>query len=215
MTKPRRGILIALCGIDGSGKSTQETMLAEWLTAMGANVLVTKQPTDRYRRDPQIRGRLYGTGSEIGLAEMALMAAVDRQFHLRTVIRPAMEQGRVVLCNRYVYSSYAFFLARGLRLDFVKAINPNVEKPDLTVLCDLPAVEARGRVNSRDGAIVKAEEARLDFMEQVRRNFLAVADETFLTVDARLPAEACQAAIRRRLVPILENGSPGPAPAGQ
>lgn len=199
----QKGILIAFCGIDGSGKTTQEDMLASWLTNRGIEVLQTKQPTDRYRKDPLVRGYMYGTGSEIGLEEMALMAAADRQFHLRTVIRPAVGQGQAVLCNRYIYSSYAFFVARGLELDFIKAINPKVETPDLTVLCDIPARTARERVSARDGQVIKMEEARLGFMEEVRQNFLRFADESFLILDARRPAEDCHAEVVGRVSTLL------------
>jgi dTMP kinase len=120
---------------------------------------------------------------------------------LARAVRPALAAGKWVLCNRYVYSTYAYFMARGVALDFLKAINSGVERPDLTIMLDVPASTCRGRVEQRDGGVLKFEEKRLRFMEEVRENFGRVRDESFLVLDGTRTIEALRddirAAIRR------------------
>lgn len=134
---------------------------------------------------------------------LALFAAADRQRHIRGVIAPAIEQGRDVICNRYVYSTLAYFMARGLNLSFVRQINPAIPVPDLTILLDLPATVARDRVRRRDGDVVKFEEKGIEFMEQVRKNFLVVADESFLFIDATTSDDQIHRTIRERVEPLV------------
>ena len=191
-----KGRLIAICGIDGSGKTTQEELLSEYLTLRGVAHIVTKQPTDFYRKMEPVRRYLDHGDSSINMEGMALLAAGDRQHHLESTLLPALSDGQFVICNRYVYSTYAYFMERGISLKFLEVINRNVPTPDLTILLDSPAALSRERVTARDGEINKYEERKLRFMESVRTNFLSVRDDSFLTLDARLPAEHLHQSIR-------------------
>jgi len=193
------GRLIAFCGIDGSGKTTQLRLAADLVRSWGYEVLVTKQPTDFFRRQPLVRAYLDHGDNSLGMPGMALLAAADRQLHIRTVLAPALARGCWVLTDRYVYSTYAFFLARGLDLQFLRHVNPNVPVPATTVLMDLCAHEGRRRVVAREGEIGKFEETDLAFMEKVRRNFHLVADESFLVVDATASARLIHEQIAERL----------------
>jgi dTMP kinase len=132
----------------------------------------------------------------LGMHGLALFAAADRQRHIRSVIQPTVERGEDVVCDRYVYSTFAYFMARGLPLDFLKAINPMVPVPSLTVLLDVPAQVTRTRVQTRDGAVEKYEEQRIEFMDTVRRNLLAVADDSFLVIDGQMASEQIHLRIR-------------------
>jgi dTMP kinase len=184
----RPGLLIAFCGIDGSGKSTQEEMLAQWMTSNGHNFVQTKQPTDFYRNNDLVRTYLDSGENALGMFGLALLAAADRQAHLNMFVRPAIARGTHVICNRYVYSSIAYFAARGVDESFVWTINRDVEAPDLTVLTDIDPALARERVIARDGIVLKFEERSLAFMETVRQVFLKNATSKFLVLDGREPA---------------------------
>jgi dTMP kinase len=194
-----RGLLIAICGIDGSGKTTQEIALADWLTSVGRQVLRTCQPTDWYRKTEWVREYLDHGVDSLGMHGLALLAAADRQRHVRSVIAPAVAEGTVVICNRYIYSTFAYFAARGLPLEFLRAINPLIPRPDLTILLDAPAQLSRERVQARDGEVLKFEERRLAFMEEVRASLRKNHDESFLILDANLPVAELAQTIRQRV----------------
>lgn len=179
-----RGKLIALCGIDGCGKTTQEKLLESYLNKKGYETLITKQPTDFYRNNEIVKN-YFKLGKISNMKCLALLAAADRQFHLSSVIFPNIEAGKFVITNRYVYSTYAYFMARNVDLDFLRAINPDILIPDLTILFDLPASVASERVNLRDGN-KKWEEKNICFMEEVRLNFLKNIDKSFLKIDATI-----------------------------
>jgi dTMP kinase len=199
------GLLIAFCGIDGSGKSTQLRRLAASLGEAGYDVLRTRQPTDTYRANPLVRQYLDTGQNAFGGVGLALLAAADRQYHLETVVRPAMERGATILCDRYVYSSIAYFAARGVPMSFVVDINAYVPKPGLTVLLDVDPADARARVAARDGKIAKFEEKDLGFMATVRKTFQALADDSFLVLDACEPEDRLAERILDRVTPLLPN----------
>jgi dTMP kinase len=131
------------------------------------------------------------------MEQLSRLAADDRKQHLKSVILPSLRRGEWVLCDRYVYSSYAFFRARGVDLALVKHLNAGVRMPDLTVFLDLDPSEARQRVVAREGRISKYEERDLEFMAVVRQTFLDCRDESFLILDAGKPAVEIAADIAR------------------
>jgi dTMP kinase len=177
-TRPTgRGCLIAFCGLDGSGKTTQMELARRDLEAWGVEVVMTRQPSDWYRRDETVRAYLdegKGRGAKNIEHELALFAAADRLRHIRTVIDPAVERGAVVLTDRYVYSSYAYFAARGLQegLPWLQEINSLAPDPDAVFLLDVPAPVAVERVLRRGGAKLKYEERRIEIFEEVRCQLL-------------------------------------------
>lgn len=167
-------MLIAICGIDGAGKTTLLNGLSKRLEEKN-EVFVTKQPTQWYRKDERVRSMLNeeSTDTPLMLREMALLAASDRLRHLRTEIFPQLKKGWIVITDRYVFSTYAYFMARGLQdLQWLKEINKNVPMPDFTFFIDVPAAEALKRIKKRDGKFKKREEANLGKMEKVRDIFI-------------------------------------------
>jgi len=109
------GKLFVVCGIDGSGKSTQISNLARYLEEKSYEVVKTRQPTDMYRQDAVVRAALnLDISPHVVAEELALFSAFDRARHIREVINPALAQGKIVLSDRYVYSTFAYFLSRGL-----------------------------------------------------------------------------------------------------
>ncbi|MDE0603163.1 MAG: dTMP kinase [bacterium] len=171
-------MLIAFCGLDGAGKSTQIKRINTWLKGQGRSVLVTKQPTDWYRNDPVVRTYLdtgEGRGDTTKEAELALFAASDRMRNIRLEIEPALARGDIVLCDRYVYSSYVYFECRvdAAFRRWVENLNSFVPIPDLAFFLDVTPETALARVISRDGAASKYEETRLDLLIAARQLFLS------------------------------------------
>lgn len=194
-----QGKLIAFEGIDGCGKSTQLRLLGEALRSRGIDVLCTRQPTSAYRDNPAVRAYLEGGDSRVGMKRLCRLAAEDRRGHLAGIVLPSLARGTWVLCDRYVYSSFAFFRARGVDLPFVERENRGVRIPDLTVLLDMSPECARQRVLAREGAITKHEEKDLQFMGVVRDTFLQLSNESFLVLDGRLSIADMHAAILNSL----------------
>lgn len=190
------GVFIAFCGIDGSGKTTQLRLLEKTLSDKG-EVFTTRQPTDAYRQDPVIREFLNQETPpeeyETTVREMALYAAADRLRHLRREVHPRLRKGHTVLTDRYVYSSYAYFLARGIDdLDWLMQLNRHAPTPDLVVYLDIDPALAIERILARDGHSRKREEIDLDVMRRVRESFVTQPwgkSEAFHVVDATSPPE--------------------------
>lgn len=137
------GIFISLDGPGGAGKSTLVSLIAERLIANGGPALATRQPSDsplgvlaRHRTDT------YGSHA------LACLVAADRYHHLATVIRPALESGQSVVCDRYVPSSYVLQQRDGVPLTFIRALNAEADRPHLAVLltADPDLLERRLRV---------------------------------------------------------------------
>lgn len=189
------GALVVFEGIDGCGKSTQLRLLEAALQATGMEVYCTRQPTSLYRDDPKVRAYLDRGHARISMHELCLLAAKDRHRHLEEVVLPNLTRGCWVLCDRYTYSSYAYFRARGVELSFVRQANEGVRRPDVTVFLDISPEDARRRVLGREGTITKFEEKSLQFMSVVRDTFLECRDESFDVMDARQPPEMLHAAI--------------------
>lgn len=143
------GILIALDGIDGAGKTTQVRLLENSLLSIGETVLVSKEPTDgewgQKLRDSALTGRMP--------FEEELDAFIqDRQDHLKRKIIPALQAGAVVILDRYFYSTIAY---QGIQIAdhtvIEQRIRANVVVPDAAYWVDLPADLAVHRVTKRDG----------------------------------------------------------------
>jgi len=130
-----KGMFICVEGLDGSGKTTQAQILTERLGKNYRTVL-TAEPS-RGKTGTYIREScLYGE-NRLPTAAEALLFAADRIEHVENEIKPALEQGKVVICDRYIYSSYAYQGSDGLNLGWIKRINSYALKPDYAVFIDV------------------------------------------------------------------------------
>ena len=197
------GALVAFCGIDGCGKTTQLKLAERWLADRGLPVLVTRQPTDFYRRHPKVRNFFRTNVPEGGMETLVLLSALDRQHHLRTVVQPALSAGKIVLCDRYYYSAEAFFFARGVDRNVVRRLNPEIPMPALTVYLDVPASNCQERILKRDGKMSSVEERSLRFLEEVREGFEGAADDSFLRIDGLQGIDSIHNVIARKLAEVL------------
>ncbi len=143
------GTFITLEGADASGKSTQANLLADALRARGHDVVVTREPGGTPLGEA-IRGLLLGRHEMTPMAEALLFAAARAQ-HVAQLIRPALEAGRWVVCDRFIDSSLAYQgVARDLGVDRVMEINaPALDGllPDLTLVLDVPPSVTQTRMS--------------------------------------------------------------------
>ena len=151
---PYRGVLIAFCGLDGSGKTTQANLLAERLRGAGP-VPILRPSTDAFRFDQPItdyrHGRLPPEQAYDMVVEMPLMAAGDLFRQMRTTILPRLEAGEIVICDRYGYTAYARAYARGFReQEWLSQLNRYLPVPQLTLYIDVQPEVAVRRVHARD-----------------------------------------------------------------
>lgn len=205
-----RGRFITLEGGEGAGKSTQRAALAEALRGAGLEVVETREPGGSPGAE-EIRSLLvHGEAGRWDAETEALLVFAARRDHLRQCIRPALEAGHWVVCDRFADSTYAYQgYGRGLELAALRRLYDFAVgdlRPDLTLLFDLPVAAGLARAAGRSGAAERFEALGSAFHERVRAGFLEMAaaePERFAVIDALQPpaavTEAMLAALRARL----------------
>jgi dTMP kinase len=177
----RRGLFITIEGIDGTGKSTQSRLIAEWLRRRGYKPLVTREPGGTQVGE-QIREILLSSKNRelTAFAELLLMYAARRQ-HLEQIVRPALRRGEVVLSDRFNDASFAYQgYGRHLGEAPVRMLDRLIcggIQPDLTLVLDAPARMALARTSKRDarGRHQRFESQGVRFHETVRQAYLKIA----------------------------------------
>lgn len=191
-----RGFFLAVEGIEGSGKTTQVARLDQRVRASGQNVVTTKEPGGTLLGD-RIRAILLDPHEEgmDPLAELFLYAAARRQ-HVVELIRPSLERGAVVICDRFTDATLAYQgFGRLLELDRLRQINELATdglRPDLTIILDAPESFGLDRARARNAAANLHHESRFEgedlrFHRRVREGYLALAEaepERYAVVDA-------------------------------
>ena len=200
-------MFITFEGIDGVGKSTQLDLLEKYLTSKGHEVIRTLEPGGT-ELGQEIRHLLLHRKGDVAPRSEALLYAADRAHHVATKIRPALEQGKVVLSDRYFDSSVAYQgAARELEVDEVRDISIWAVGgliPDLTILLDLPADVAMLRRNKTGVEPDRLESEQVEFFERARDEYLRRAEEPrFLIVDAADSVESIHQQVLER-VKLLE-----------
>ena len=177
-----RGIFITLEGGEGAGKSTNLAFVRKWLERAGCEVVVTREPggteLGERVRDILLHGRELPISAE---SEMLLMFAA-RAEHIARVIRPALDAGKIVLCDRFTDATYAYQGGgRGIPAARIAAIESWVQgdlRPDLTLLFDVPVEAGRRRAGLR---------SEPDRFEQESNEFFARVHATYLARAASEP----------------------------
>ncbi len=190
-----RALFISIEGPDGAGKSTQLAMLADYCRERGLDVLTTREPGGNPISE-KIRGLILDPeNTDMSAAAEALLYAASRAQLMDTVIRPALESGRIVLCDRFVDSSIAYqAYARGLG-DGVRVINEFATggiKTDLTIFLDIDPEVGRER-NVSTGKKDRMEQEELAFHRAVYEGYKDIArrePERVVCIDASRCTEA-------------------------
>ncbi|RKH38000.1 dTMP kinase [Corallococcus sicarius] len=203
----RPGRFIVLEGLDGAGTTTQTERLAAALRADGHAVMTTREPSDGpvgTQLRQALTGRLglpHGRGP-LAPETLALLFAADRTDHLHARVLPALEEGKVVLCDRYVLSSLAYQGA-SLPMAWVDTVNAHAVSPDLTLFIEMdPKVAARRRA-SRGGPSGQAEVQRQVAKQYLKAITLRSKRERIVLISGELTlpdiTDACLKEARRML----------------
>jgi len=185
-----RGFFISLEGGEGAGKSTQHQRIVEWLTEQGSSVIETREPGGTVVSE-QIRKVLLDTRNAglTATAELLMLFAARSQL-VQEVILPALEEGKVIVCDRFADASYAYQGGgRQLGADKVAVLEELVLEglqPDLTLLFDVPVELGMKRVAGR-GEADRFEVESIRFFERVRKTYLERAranPQRFRVIDA-------------------------------
>jgi dTMP kinase len=199
-------VLITFEGVEGSGKTTQMARLGRWLRSRGHRVELTREP-DGTRLGVGVR-RLFERGPQ-PLTEVFLFLAARHQ-HVAEKIRPWLDKGRIVLCDRYTDATVAYQgYGRGIDPDIVRELNVQATGgvlPDLTLLFDLDPREGFRRIGGR--RLDHFEREKLAFHQRVRRGYLEIQraePKRVRIVDASQPRAEVGAAARRVLEEFLRD----------
>lgn len=195
------GLLIAFEGIDGAGKSTHAQHLAERLAKRGERVLLRCEPTHGPEGE-RIRAILAGREPRPEPADEAELFRLDRQRHVNEVIGPALDEGRIVILDRYFYSTAAYQGARGL--DPAKILADNrafAPEPQLTFIFRVPVAEAMRRIAGSRKSLSSFEFA--PYLEQVAGRFEAFDGPGIVHVNGYTTPEAIEKQITHALGPVL------------
>lgn len=204
---PSAGLFVAFEGVEGSGKGTQIRLAKEWLEGRGVSVLVTREPGGTVMGEELRRMLLDHETGHVEPRTEALLFAASRAQHVATVIRPALAEGKVVVCDRYIDSSLAYQgWARGLGEQDVLTLNVWATQglfPDLVVLLHLEP-EAGLLRSLEEPDRIEVEGA--DFHAKVSDAYLRIAEEhpeRVVVVDADQPPETVHEQVTEALKRVL------------
>lgn len=173
----KKGLFITFEGIDGCGKSTQLNLLAEFLKEKGFDVIISREPGS-VGLGEKLREILLNYDGEVSSNCEAFLFLADRAQHIDTIVKPAIEHGKIVLCDRHTDSTLAYQgYGRGIDLGQLKMLNNLATSgfsPDLTFVFDVDIETSQARVGKNKD---RMESAGMDFHNRVRNGYLEIAKE--------------------------------------
>lgn len=170
-----KGLFITFEGIDGCGKTTQLNLLSEYFKNKGKEILITREP-GAVGLGEKLREILLNYDGEVSSNCEAFLFLADRAQHIDTIVKPAIEAGKIVLCDRHTDSTIAYQgYGRGVDLNQIKMLNDIATsglKPDLTFIFDIDVETSQSRVGKNKD---RMESAGLEFHNKVREGYLEIA----------------------------------------
>jgi dTMP kinase len=195
----KKGVFIVFEGLDGSGKTTQASLLAEKLSP-SYDVLLTAEPS-RGKIGTFIREGCLFEDKRLPVEAEALLFAADRIEHLQGVLSPALDEGKLVICDRYVYSSLAYQGSEGLSVDWIKAINARALQPDFSFFIDVTPERVLERLNRKKSVM-----ETLETQQKVRDIYLKFVEKGDLVrVDGDKPREDLAEELHSAILGFLKN----------
>lgn len=204
-----KGKFITFEGIEGSGKTTQIAEVAAYLKGKGHEIVQTREPGGTEIGDQIRKILLDPTNTKMSARTELLLYAASRAQHVEEVIRPALKDGKIVLCDRYSDATTAYQgAARNLSKDIIVGLDKIATDhliPDLTFLFDLPAWVGLNRAHARnkgEGIEDRFENEKLDFHEKVRQGYLKIAvaePKRVVVIDATKQVETIYLELIERL----------------
>ncbi len=173
----KKGLFITFEGIDGCGKTTQIKLLKEYYEEKGFKVLVTREPGAKGLGE-KFREILLNYDGEVSSNCESFLFLADRAQHIDTIIKPAIQDGTIVLCDRHTDSTVAY-QGYGRELDlkqihYLNNIATNNIKPDLTFILDIDVETSLDRIGrNRD----RMESAGIDFFNRVRNGYIEISKQ--------------------------------------
>ena len=164
----KKGVFICVEGLDGSGKTTQAALLTEKLNKNN-NAVYTAEPSHG-KIGTFIRESCLYEEKRLPTAVEALLFAADRIEHVENEIKPALAEGKIVVCDRYVYSSLAYQGSAGLSLVWIQKINSYALKPDYAIFIDVPPERVLERLQRKKSVM-----ETLEIQRKVREIYMAFA----------------------------------------
>lgn len=204
------GLFITLEGPEGAGKSTNREYLAQRLREAGLDVVLTREPGGTPLAE-KIRELLLAPAAEPMASDTELLLVfAARAQHIAEVIRPALQRGAVVLCDRFTDATYAYQGGgRGVAVERIEQLECFVQgdlRPDLTLIFDLPVEVGLSRAAAR-GRLDRFEQEGMAFFESVRSAYLSrahKAPQRYRVLDAAQPLAAVQADLDQLIPELLE-----------
>lgn len=173
----KKGLFITFEGADGCGKTTQLNLLKEYLETKGYEIVLTREPGGKGLGE-KIREILLNYEGEVSDRCESFLFLADRAQNIDIIVKPAIEQGKIVLCDRHTDSSVAYQgYGRGLDIDEINRLNSlatNNLKPDLTLVFDVDIETSMQRVGSEKD---RMESAGKEFFNKVRNGYLEIAKQ--------------------------------------
>lgn len=202
-------MFITFEGIEGSGKTTHVDLLGDYLRARGHQVVKTREPGGTPVGEALRSVLLQKDLHVLPLTELLIFLA-SRAQHVEEVIRPALDGGSVVLCDRFIDASFAYQgYGRGIDLGIIETLNRFVTKgvrPNLTILLDC-AVGLGLERKSADGSLDRFEKEALSFHNKIRHAYLELAEDDpkrFVVLNAKSSLSETQAIIREKVDKLLK-----------
>ena len=204
------GLFISMEGPDGSGKTMQMNMLEQELRQRGLDVLRSREPGGTAISE-KIRDMLLDpANTEMSDRTEALLYAASRAQHVEQVLKPALRQGKIVLCDRYVDSSLVYQgIGRGLGIPAIEEINAFATgglQPDATIVLQIDFEEGLRRKGIQNGGLDRMEAQKEDFLRRIHDGFTELKElypeRVFLIDGAKAPSEVFQE-IQNVLKPFL------------
>lgn len=199
----KKGLFITLEGADGCGKTTQLNLLKEYLTSSGYEIVVTREPGGKGLGE-KLREILLNYDGEVSDRCEAFLYLADRAQNIDTIIKPAINSGKIVLCDRHTDSSVAYQgYGREQNIDNINMLNElavNGVHPDLTIVFDIDTETSMARVGAEKDRL---ESAGIEFHKRVRNGYLEIAKKNpqrIKVVDASQTIEDVQ----RDVIKIVE-----------
>lgn len=194
----KRGAFIVIEGLDGSGKTTQAKFLASRLS-QNHHALLTAEPSEG-RIGAFIRYSCLYDAKRLHPETEALLFAADRIDHIENEIKPALKDGRLVISDRYFFSSFAYQGSAGLNLKWIRMLNEYALKPDLAIFIDVPPETVLKRLERRKSVM-----ENLITQRRVREIYLAFVESgELVAVDGDKPESEVFASLLNVVLKFLE-----------
>jgi dTMP kinase len=197
----KKGIFIVIEGLDGSGKTTQATLLEKKLEK-NYKVLLTAEPS-RGKIGTFIRESCLYEDKRLPTEAEALLFAADRIEHICKEVKPALDEEKLVICDRYVYSSLAYQGSAGLSLEWIKTINARALQPDFSIFIDVSPERVIERLQRKKSVM-----ETLETQKKVREVYLKFVEKGELVrIDGDKPKDVVAENLYAKVLGLLKDAN--------